>query len=61
MSVVNVIATNTSKDKTIMHLLYIDKRSPLYLCTFYNVNLRASCIHIRGAKNVLADAISRTN
>ena len=53
MSVVNVITANTSRDKTIMHLL----RGLHFICAFYNVNLRA--MHIPGAKNVSADAISR--
>ena len=52
MSVVNVIAANTSKDQTIMHLL----RSLHFICAFYNINLRAT--HVPGAKNVSADAIS---
>ena len=55
MSVVNIIASNTSKDKTIMHLL----RGLHFICAFYNINLRAT--HIQGTKNLSADAISRDN
>ena len=55
MAVVNVIASNTSKDGTIMHLL----RGLHFVCAHYNINLRAS--HIQGVKNVSADAISRNN
>ena len=55
MSVVNIIAANTSKDKTIMHLL----RSLHFICAVYNVNLRAT--HIQGVKNSAADAISRNH
>ena len=55
MSVVNIIAANTSKDKTIMHLL----RGLHFICTFYNINLRAT--HIQGIRNLSADAISHDN
>ena len=53
MSVVNIIAANTSKDKTIMHLL----RGLHFICAFYNLNLRAT--HIQGTNNLSADAVSR--
>ena len=55
MSVVNIIAANTSKEKTIMHLL----RGLHFICAFYNINLRAT--HIQGSNNLSADAISRNN
>ena len=55
MSVVNIIAANTSKDKTIMHLL----RGLHFICAFYNINLRAT--HIQGVRNLSVDAISRDN
>jgi hypothetical protein len=55
MSVVNIIASNTSKEKTIMHLL----RGLHFICAFYNINLRAT--HIKGSTNLSADAISRDN
>lgn len=53
MAVVNIIASNTSKDRTCMHLL----RGLHFICAHYNTALRAS--HIEGAKNVAADAVSR--
>ena len=43
MSVVNIIASHTSKDKSIMHLL----RGLHFICAYYNINLRAS--HIKGS------------
>ena len=55
MAVVNAIASNTSKDGTMMHLL----RGLHFICAFYNINIRAS--HIEVVKNVSADAISRNN
>ena len=55
MSVVNVIAANTSKDKTIMNLL----QGLHFICAFYNINLRAT--HIQGTKNLSVDAVSRDN
>ena len=53
MAIVNVIASNTSKNGSIMHLL----RSLHFIAAYYNINLRAS--HIQGDLNVTADAISR--
>ena len=55
MSVVNVIAANTSKDKNIMHLL----RGLHFICAFYSIPLHAT--HIQGTKNLSADAISHNN
>lgn len=55
MAVVNIIASNTSKDRTCMHLL----RGLHFICAYYNISLRAA--HIAGANNLSADAICRNN
>ena len=55
MAVVNVIAANTSKDPSIMHLL----RGLHFFSAYYNINLRA--VHIPGKNNTYADAISRNH
>ena len=53
MAVVQILASNCSSDKLIMHLL-----QGLHFClAYYNINLRAS--HTPGSTNMSADAISR--
>ena len=53
MAVVNIIASNSSRDKLIMHLL----RALHFICAFYSIQL--SVKHIPGTDNTIADAISR--
>ena len=53
MAVVHIIAANSSKDATIMHLL----RGLHFVSAYYNINLRA--VHIPGSINICPDAISR--
>ena len=51
--IVQIIATNTSTDSTIMHSL----RGLHFFSAYYNINLRA--VHIPGSINICADAISQ--
>ena len=53
MAVVNIIASNSSRDKLAMHLL----RALHFVCAFYSIQL--SVKHIPGSDNTIADAISR--
>ena len=53
MSVVNVIRANTSRDQTIMHLL----RCLHFFTAHFDIKLKA--VHVAGAINTAADAISR--
>ena len=53
MAVVHIIAANSSKDATVMHLL----RGLHFVSAYYNINLRA--VHIPGSINICVDAISR--
>ena len=55
MAVVQIIATNTSTDTTMMHLL----RALHFFSAYYNINLRA--VHIPGSVNICADAISHNH
>ena len=53
MAVVNILASSTSRDPLVMHLL----RTLHFILAFYNVHLIAK--HIAGSNNSIADAISR--
>ena len=54
-SVVSIMASQTSKDPLIMHLL----RCMHFFWALHNISVRAE--HIPGASNTIADAISRNN
>ena len=53
MVVVNVLASGTSKNKLIIHLLC----SVHFICAMYQVSIHV--VHLAGSHNVIADAISR--
>ncbi len=55
MSVVHIIWSRTSRDRTIMHLL----RTLHFLCATFDICLRT--VHIPGTHNTYADAISRNS
>ena len=52
MAIVQIIATNTSTDPILMHLL----RGLHFFSAYYNISLRV--VHIPGSINICADAIS---
>ena len=53
MAVVNIITSNTSRDKLVMHLL----RGLHFVSAFYSIQVKIQ--HIAGSDNTIADAISR--
>ena len=53
IAVVNIITSNTSRDKLVMHLL----RGLHFVSAFYNIQVEIQ--HIAGSNNTIADAISR--
>ena len=53
MAVVQIMAANSSKDAVVMHLL----RGLHFFSAYYNINMQV--VHIPGAVNTCADAISR--
>lgn len=53
MAVVNILASSTSRDPLVMHLL----RTLHFITAFYAIHLTAQ--HIAGTENTIADAISR--
>ena len=55
MAVVNIMASQTSRDTVIMHLL----RCMHFFCVMHGISVRAE--HIPGVNNTVADAISRNN
>ena len=53
MAVVSILSTKTAKSPHLMHLL----RCFSFYCAFYCINV--SCVHVPGAMNAAADALSR--
>ena len=53
MAVINIITSNTSRDKLVMHLL----RGLHFVSVFYNIQVEIQ--HIAGSDNTIADAIYR--
>ena len=53
MAVVSILSKKTAKSPHLMHLL----RCLSFYCAFYCVNV--SCVHVPGAMNAAADALSR--
>lgn len=53
MAVVLVIKAQTSRDKSMMHLLCC----PHFICAIHDIRLRAT--HVAGKVNICTDAISR--
>ena len=55
MAVETVVNTGSSRDKAMMQLM----RTLFFIVTHFNVQLRT--VHVRGATNVAADAMSRND
>ena len=55
MAVVSVIKSGTTSSQQSMHLL----RCLFFYCAFYRFSV--SCVHVPGALNTVADALSRDN
>ena len=55
MAVVTVVNTGSSRDRAMMHLM----RSLFFLVAHFHIQLKA--VHVRGATNVAADALSRND